>query len=68
MIVVAAPEKVRIERVMGRDGVTAEQVKARMKNQFTQATKLKKANIVIQNGINDSLIKQVMKIHKKLNK
>jgi dephospho-CoA kinase len=68
VIVVAAPEKIRIERVMGRDGVTAAQVKARMKNQFTQATKLKKADIVIQNGINDSLIKQVMKIHKKLNK
>jgi len=68
VIVVAAPEKIRIERVMGRDGVTEAQVRARMKNQFTQATKLNKADIVIKNGINDSLIKQVMKIHKKLNK
>lgn len=68
VLVVAAPEKIRIERVMGRDGVTEAQVKARMKNQFSQATKLKKADIVIHNGINDSLIKQVMKIHKKLNK
>ena len=68
VIVVAAPETLRIQRVMNRDKVTKAQVKARMKNQFTQATKLKKADLVIHNDIDDSLIKQVMKIHKKLNK
>ena len=68
VIVVAAPEALRIERVMRRDKVTKAQVKARMKNQYTQATKLKKADLVIHNDTHDSLIRQVMKIHKKFNK
>jgi len=68
VIVIKAPEKLRIERVMLRDGVSKKQVLARMKNQFSQETKVKKADIIIHNGLNDSLIKQVLSIHKKLSK
>ena len=36
-VLITAPETIRIERVMLRDGVTADEVKARMRNQWTDA-------------------------------
>ena len=47
IIVVTAPENVRIERVMKRDGVSAEKVLARMKNQLSEEEKIKRADIVL---------------------
>lgn len=53
IVVVTAPEELRIQRVMKRDGITREQVLDRIKNQLPENEKLIKADIIIntQNGI-----------------
>lgn len=66
IIVVTAPKALRIDRVMQRDGVSKEQVQARMANQWPQADKDAKADYLIINDGNHELIPQVMELHKKL--
>ena len=66
IITVTAPIAIRIKRVMQRDGVTENQVLARMNNQFSDKVKIEKSDFIIENY---SLLKtknQVLKIHKKL--
>ena len=63
VICVTAPEKIRIERVMKRDGVSYEQVKARMNNQMREKDKIKRSDFIINNH-NLPLIPQVLAIHK----
>ena len=63
MIVVSAPEEDRIKRVMERDGVTAEQVKARIKAQMPEEQKVKYADYIIFNDLIMELVPQVTKIH-----
>jgi dephospho-CoA kinase len=62
-ILVIAPEQTRLQRVMERDGVTAEQVKARMDKQLPDAEKTKLADHIIYNNETDSLIIQVTRLH-----
>jgi len=66
VIVVTAPVNVRIERVMKRDRLTKEEVKERMKNQWTDGLKIYHSEYVIKNGKDRLMIPQVMKIHKKV--
>lgn len=47
VIVVTASEEVRIRRVLKRDGISLEQVHARMKNQLPEEAKIEKADYVI---------------------
>jgi len=63
LIVVSAPEELRIQRVMQRNGFTRENVLARMKNQWPEAEKTKRADYIITNDEQHSLIQQVMEIH-----
>lgn len=62
-ILVIAAEQIRLQRVMERDGVTAEQVRARMDKQLPDAEKMKLADHNIYNNETDSLIIQVTKLH-----
>lgn len=62
-ILVTAPEKTRIARVMKRDGVTEEQVKARMKNQWSDNKKKKLSNWIIYNENIAKTARQVAKTH-----
>ena len=62
MITVYTPEETRIERVMKRDGVSREQVEARMFNQMPEEEKVKHSDYVIYNDSSHSLIEQVSKI------
>ncbi|MNL31124.1 Dephospho-CoA kinase [compost metagenome] len=62
-ILVIAPEAIRLQRVMERDGVTAEQVKARMDKQLPDEEKIKLADQLIHNNETDSLIIQVTNLH-----
>ncbi|MEQ7800419.1 dephospho-CoA kinase [Pedobacter sp. ASV1-7] len=62
-LLVIAPEEVKIQRVMQRDGVTAELVKARMDKQMSDEEKTKKADHIIYNNETDSLIIQVTRLH-----
>jgi len=64
LIVVTAPEALRIQRVVQRDGVTEEQVLARMASQMSEVEKLALADFVIVNDGTQALIPQVWRIHR----
>ncbi|SEL06187.1 dephospho-CoA kinase [Parapedobacter koreensis] len=61
-ILVKAPEAIRIERVIKRDGVTAEQVRSRMAQQWPEAEKESLADEVIFNDGVQAVIPQVLKL------
>jgi len=61
-ILVTAPEKVKIERVMERDGISEEDVKKRMAAQWTDEAKSKLADYTILNDGKTELLPQIMKI------
>jgi len=62
-ILVSAPMDVKISRVMQRDNVTAEQVKARMDKQMSDEEKSAMANHFLINDEMHSIIAQVLKLH-----
>src|SRR5690606_22184874 len=63
-IVVLSPEHLRLKRVMRRDRVDEESVRARMSKQMPEAEKEKLADFVIINDEREALIPQVLKLHK----
>lgn len=63
VIAVSAPEKLRIERIMQRDGVSEEQVRQRMKNQWPERKKVQLADFVIVNDDKKMILPQVMRLH-----
>ena len=64
IILVVAPEEIRIERVMNRDGVKREDVVKRINNQLPDNKKIPGADYIIYNDGVRSLIEQVMDVHK----
>jgi dephospho-CoA kinase len=64
-IVVTSPMDLRIARVMARDKVSEEQVRARIDKQFTDEQKIKMADFFISNTPADSIILQVLDLHEK---
>ena len=62
-IMVTAPLDLRIKRVTSRDGITADEVKARNDRQFSEEKKLALANDVIINDDTQLVIPQVLKLH-----
>ena len=66
LIVVTAPEDLRVERVMQRDGFSREQIQARLAAQIPEAEKIKLADYVIVNDGRQLLLPQVMAIHHQL--
>lgn len=68
IIVVTAPEAVRIQRVMSRDKVSEDQVLERIKNQWTDEKKIQLSDYVIQNTDFESTKRNVVKILKELKK
>lgn len=65
IICVTANEEIRIKRVMERDGVDANAVKERMKNQLDENVKIEKSDFVIYNN-SDLILPQIMNIHEEL--
>lgn len=63
-ILVTAPLDLKLARVMQRDQVSADQVKARMDKQMSDEEKAKMADHFIVNDENSSLIEQVLVLHK----
>ncbi|TAJ10479.1 dephospho-CoA kinase [Marinilabiliaceae bacterium JC017] len=61
-ILVVAPEDLRINRVMKRDGVTKELVLHRMKNQWDDDKKKNLADCIIRCNEKDLVVPQVIKI------
>jgi dephospho-CoA kinase len=66
LIVVSAPEHIRVQRVMRRDGLSEEQVRARMRGQLPESEKLALANFVILNDGKHLLIPQIWEIHRQI--
>ena len=66
VILITASEEIRIERVMKRDGVTSEHVRARMEHQLPEKEKMKLADFVIQSDDNKPLILKMRKIIEEL--
>lgn len=63
IVVVSAPEAIRIQRVMERDGVREDAVRARMANQVSEAERLAIADHVIHNDDTRLVIPQVLEVH-----
>jgi len=63
IITVAAPEKLRIRRVMERDCMSRREVTDRIRNQWSEAEKVKRADFVIRNDEKHALLPQVARIH-----
>ena len=63
LIVVSAPLEDRIKRVMARDNISEEQVKARIDAQLPESEKVKLADYVIDNNLIMELVPQVGKVH-----
>jgi dephospho-CoA kinase len=65
IIVVSAPEQLRVKRVVVRDPQRSEQmVKDIIRNQMPDAEKIAKADFVIVNDESQLVIPQVLKLHK----
>jgi dephospho-CoA kinase len=62
VIGVTAPLSLRIHRVMQRDGVTKDQVEARMRNQISETIKMRLCDFVIYNDNQQMVIPQVLAI------
>jgi dephospho-CoA kinase len=67
-ILITSPLNIRIERVCKRDGISEDDVKKRIENQFSDEKKATLANWIITNDEEISLIKQSLKIYDELNK
>ena len=66
VIVVTAPEELRIQRIINRENSSREQVIARMKNQMADEEKIKLAHFIIINDEKQAIIPQIMKVHEHL--
>ncbi len=66
IILVTAPEKLRIKRVCERDGVAENHVRQRARHQLEEKAKLSHAHFIIKNDEKHDLISQVKEIHNQL--
>jgi dephospho-CoA kinase len=64
IIGVTAPMSLKIQRVMQRDGVSKEQVEARMQHQISDTIKMRLCDYVIQNNNQQMLIPQILELDK----
>lgn len=62
-VLVTAPLQTKLTRVMQRDGLSEEQVKARMDKQLSDEHKAVMADYFIENTENSSVILQVLNLH-----
>ncbi len=67
IILVTAPEKERIRRVMLRDGISANEVQERMRNQLPDSEKTSKSDYIIDNTDLNIAKKKVEEIHRSIN-
>lgn len=63
VIAVTAPQEIRLERAMLRDGTTEEEILARISNQMPDEDKVKLSDFVINNIDLKDTIKQVKRLH-----
>jgi dephospho-CoA kinase len=63
---VYSPKPLRLKRVMDRDGVSREEVLARMTRQIDEEIKMKLCDFVLHNNEQQLLIPQVLQLHQQL--
>ncbi len=66
VITVFAPKELRIQRIMKRDNSDRSAIEARMDKQMPEEEKIEKADFVIYNDGEHSLVRQVLYIHEQL--
>jgi len=66
LILVSAPEKLRIERIKERDKLSEKAIRARMNKQWPEEKKLELVDFVIVNDGSQMLIPQVIALHRAL--
>lgn len=66
LILVSAPEELRIERVMLRDQISREAVIARIKKQMPEEEKKKYADFIVLNDGISPLLPQILNIHQQI--
>lgn len=66
VLTVTAPVELKIQRTIKRDGVSKEQVEARISLQMSDEEKIKRSDFVIRNNEQELLIPQVLELHKQL--
>ena len=66
VIGVFSPMHIRLQRVMERDNITREEVKARMNRQIQDEIKMKLCDFVLINNEQELLTPQVLALHEKL--
>ena len=66
VVVVSAPEDVRLARVMRRDQASADAVRARMRNQVTDDERAAVAHTLLVNDGRTLLVPQVLALHQRL--
>lgn len=62
VVMVYAPEELRIKRAMKRDNASEEQIKARIAAQMSDEEKCRKADYIIQNDEKSALLPQLMSL------
>ena len=65
VLLVTAPEELRIQRVMARDGLSREAVEKRMANQISDADRRLLADYTIETNDRDAIIPQLLSIIQK---
>lgn len=65
-VAIMAPEELRIERVMQRDGVTKEQVEERMRHQLSDEERCNRSKYAVVNIELDELEEDVEQLHRRL--
>ena len=66
IVMISSPERLRIERVMKRDGVGEEAVLERIRNQWSEERKIALSDYVIINDEIQMLLPQTLKLHQSL--
>lgn len=67
IVTVAAPEKLRIERVKKRDKLPEEQIKKRILNQFTDEERIRRSTFTVYNDEVVPLLPRILELHKYFN-
>ena len=65
-ILVTAPEKLRLQRVLNREKISSMDIKARINNQWSDSRKIPLTDYVINNIDWDKTLKKINEIHQKL--
>lgn len=66
VVVVMAPEELRLERAMRRDGASKEQIESRMRNQITDEERADRSKYAIVNIDAEELREDIEQLHRRL--